>query len=68
MHPWWSLFSQNESLKLENYVKVDSSTELLWKTYVNLNIELPFCKKTYGCNAPSFINPSAPSQIRARPC
>ena len=28
-HPWWSLFSQNESLKCENHVKVDSFMDLL---------------------------------------
>ena len=46
-HPWWDLFSQVESSKFENYIKVDSFTDIFVETYRNLHMEQPFRKKTY---------------------
>ena len=34
-HPWWSLFSLVESFKFENYVKVDSFTDIFMEIYQN---------------------------------
>ena len=44
---WWSLFSQVESVNLKTMLKLTPLQIFLWKTYQNLCIEQPFCKKTW---------------------